>query len=217
MTVVIAKNEEEWHLLRKGCVTASEIAILLGLNPYSSPNKLKAEKLNSTFSGNSFTRVGQVLEPVVVEIVNEVLGESFKLYETSKGKPFYRRGSLGATPDATNEKALLECKTTRPYTYERYREDAPLSYLIQLQSQLYCTETEIGYLAILSTNLTQETERLIWPITVYKIQYSDTLSMLMEEEAKRFIEEPSYRVNSRNKKKAQMLLSMNTTKIYLGE
>ena len=211
----IAKNENEWLALRKKVITASEFAVLLGLNPYSSPNKLKAEKVESTFSGNSFTRVGQVLEPVVVEITNEVLGSNFKLYETDGGKAFYTKGYMGATPDATDGATLLECKTTRPHTFDKYKEIAPLTYLIQLQVQLYCTEISEGYLSILSTDLTMATEKLIWPVVIYKVERNDALCALMEEEAKRFIEEPTYRVISKNKKKAQLLLSMSHSQIYV--
>ena len=209
-----ADTEEKWLELRKSYITASEAAVLLGLNPYSSPNKLKAEKIESTFKGNSFTRVGQVLEPVVVEVTNEVMDTKFKLYEDVGGKKFFTKGALGATPDAVEGDVLLECKTTRPLTFEKYKENAPLTYLTQLQVQLYCTGNKLGYLAIMSTDLTMLTEKLIWPIVIYKVERNDAFCTLLEEEVKRFLEEPTFRVNSSNKKKAQMLLSMSHAKIY---
>jgi len=218
MTVQIANTEAKWLELRKSYITASEAAIILGLNPYSSPNKLKTEKVESTFKGNSFTRVGQVLEPVVVEVTNEIMGTNFKLYESgAAGKSFFTNGRMGATPDAVEGDVLLECKTTRPHTFEKYKENAPLTYLTQLQVQLHCTNKEVGYLAIMSTDLTMLTEKLIWPIIIYRVNKNVRFCMLLESEIKRFLEEPTFRVNSKNKKDAQMLLSMCNTKVHFTD
>jgi len=218
MKIQIADTEEKWLKLRKSYITASEAAIILGLNPYSSPNKLKAEKVESTFKGNSFTRVGQVLEPVVVEVTNEIMGMNFKLYESgAAGKSFFTNGNMGATPDAVEGDILLECKTTRPHTFEKYKENAPLTYLTQLQVQLHCTNKEVGYLAIMSTDLTMLTEKLIWPIVVYKVTKNNRFCTLLESEIGRFLEEPTFRVNSKNKKDAQMLLSMSSAKVHFTD
>ena len=218
MKLQITNTEAKWLELRKSYITASEAAIILGLNPYSSPNKLKAEKVESTFNGNSFTRVGQVLEPVVVEVANEIMGMNFKLYESGEaGKSFFTNGKMGATPDAVEGDILLECKTTRPLTFEKYKETAPLTYLTQLQVQLYCTEKDIGYLAIMSTDLTMLTEKLIWPIVVYKVTKNNRFCTLLDSEIKRFLEEPTFRVNSKNKKDAQLLLSMSSEKVHFTD
>jgi len=114
--------------MRTHFVTASNAATLVGLNPYSSPGRLKSPE---PFEGNAFTKVGQMLEPVVVNVVNSVLNTEFVLFETEqKGKVFYTNGSLGATPDAYYENILLECKTTRPHTYHKYAGYPNVPYLI---------------------------------------------------------------------------------------
>lgn len=202
----IVKTEEEWHNLRSQFVTASEAAALVGVDPYNSPAKIRQP---STFTGNAFTEVGQVLEPVVVNITNRVLGTHFELYETAEGtKEFYTEGNLGATPDAHQDRQiLLECKTTRPHTYEKYSVVPPEKYLIQLIVQMLTTGIKEGYLSILSTNLTQETSIINWPITIFKVLHNDELCNILISEAARFKDDEKFRVNSKTKQKVKLILS----------
>lgn len=211
MKIYKVDNEDDWHTLRKTCITASEAAVLVSLNPYSSPGKLKQD---TGFKGNAFTFVGQVLEPVVVDVTNRVLGTNFRLFDDKGGKVFYVKDSLGATPDATDDTMLLECKSTRPESFIKYSVAPPLMYLIQLQVQLYCTEKKEGYLAIMSTDLTQKSDQIIWPIVVYKVQKSDTICNILQEEAKRFFTGEKFRARSDYKKKVTLLLQLCCAKVY---
>ncbi len=203
----IVKTEAEWLNLRSQFVTASSAAVLVGADPYSSPAKLKAP---SDFVGNSYTKVGQMLEPVVVNVVNDILGTSYELYENASGhKEFYTDGHLGATPDAHEErKRLLECKTTRPQTFIKYGSVPPNKYLIQLLVQLMCTDLSEGHLAIMSTNLTQLSTELIWPISVFKIWKCDRICTILKEEAQRFKDNDKFRVDSKVKQKIKLLLTL---------
>ncbi len=207
----IVKTEEDWLELRKKYITASESAVLVGADPYSSPAKLRHPE---PFSGNAFTFVGQMLEPVVVNVTNAVLGTSFELYENAEGhKEFYTEGLLGATPDAHEDrKILLECKTTRPHTYLKYSAVPPSKYLIQLLVQLYCTGLEEGYLAIMSTDLTQATATLKWPITIFKVWKCGTICDILKTQAEKFTEaclqEKSFRVDSKIKQKVRLLITL---------
>ncbi len=212
----VVHTEEHWHLLRSNCITASEAAVLIGQNPYSSPGKLKKD---GGFTGNAYTLIGQVMEPVVVDVTNRVLGTSFKLYETvNNGKVFYVKGLLGATPDATDGTMLQECKSTKPDTYLKYKEAPPYQYLVQLQVQLWCTDIKEGYLAIMSTDLSQVSPNIIWPIVIYKVLRSDRLCEIIQQEAARFYEAPDkFRVNSPIKKEATELLSKCYERVYYNE
>lgn len=207
----IVKTEAEWLELRKSYITASSAAVLVGADPYSSPKSLTTP---SDFHGNAYTVIGQVLEPVVVDITNRVLGSHFRLYETSEGwKEFYTEGYFGATPDAYMEdtegkRLLLECKTTRPKTYLKYSAVPPSKYIIQLLVQMICTDIKKGLLAILSTNLTQETEKLNFPITIFRVWTNEELCNILKEEAHRFKTSESFRVNSKVKQRVKILLTL---------
>lgn len=209
----VVNNEVEWHALRSQCVTASEASVLIGMDPYGSPGKLKKE---SDFKGNASTIVGQVLEPVVVDVTNRVLGSSFMLFEANKGeKVFYTRGRLGATPDAHDGTMLLECKSTRPDLYLKYAENPPTKYLVQLMVQLWCTDMKEGYLSILSTDLSQKYTNLEpdWNLALYKVKRNDALCKIIEEEAERFYKEEKFRVNSAIKRKCAIMVHMCYEKV----
>jgi putative phage-type endonuclease len=216
----ILKTEADWLEIRKKYITASQAAILVGADPYSSPSKITKP---DPFSGNSFTAVGQMLEPIVVNITNQVLKTTFKLYEQEANvKEFYTKGYLGATPDAYMNMSnglieLLECKTTRPKTYLKYSSVPPEKYLIQLMVQMMCTGAESGYLSILCTDLTQHTTVLKWPVAVYRVWKNSEICTILELETERFkqCEQKGtlYRVNSKVKQKIKLLLPLCYRKI----
>jgi predicted phage-related endonuclease len=203
----IVKTEADWLELRKKYITASNAAVLVGADPYSSPGALRNPP---AFEGNAFTRVGQMLELVVANVTNDVLGTSFELYENKEGhKEFYTCGHLGATPDAHQDrKILLECKTTRPKTYVKYSGVPPSKYLIQLIVQMMCVDVTEGYLSIMSTNLTQNSAKLEWPITVYKVWRDNRICDILTEQAERFVTNKTFRVDSKVKQRVKMLLTM---------
>lgn len=209
----IIYNEKDWHALRAQVVTASEAAVLVGADPYSSPRQILNRE---PFEGNAFTFVGQMLEEVVVKITNKVLGTNFELYEQEENvKEFYINNNLGATPDAHQDrKMLLECKTTRPKTYMKYSAVPPSKYIIQNVVQQICVddlESDFGYLSILSTDLTQNSSELRWPITIYKIWKNSELCNILKEESDRFKKctetNKQFRVNSKVKQKVKLLLA----------
>lgn len=211
MSKHIIKKEEDWLALRKLYITASQAAMLVGVDPFSSPSKIKNPE---PFEGNAYTIVGQMLEPVVVNVVNSVLklhrASWYVLYESLCGeKEFYTNGLLGATPDAHRDrKTLLECKTTRPLSFLTYGVVPPDKYLIQLIVQLFCTGLEEGYLAIMSTDLTQKTAKLVWPISLFKVWKCSRICAILKEEAERFKSAKTFRVNSKLKQKVKLLLTL---------
>lgn len=211
----VVKTEAEWLELRKKYITASQASVLVGADPYSSPGSIRNPP---AFEGNAFTRVGQMLELVVANITNDVLNTKFELFENKEGhKEFYTCGALGATPDAHQDrKTLLECKTTRPKTYVKYSGVPPSKYLIQLIVQMMCTDEvgEYGYLSIMSTNLTQPTAKLDWPISVFKVWKDDRICNILKEEAERFVNNATFRVSSTVKQKVKLLLTMCYERVY---
>lgn len=61
-------HDERWHELRRAGVTASEIAVVMGLSPYDSPFNLYWSKLNDwRWGGNEYTGVGTHLEDAIAD------------------------------------------------------------------------------------------------------------------------------------------------------
>lgn len=212
-------SEAEWLHCRQSVITATEAPVLLGLNPYQTPAKMLEEKENSTFSGNAYSIIGNWLEPVVVHATNYFLDTDFRVIEDETGKLFYRRHDvdLGATPDAMDASRFLECKTTKPHNYARYRFNPPEYYIMQLQTQLYCGDLEEGYLAIMSTDLTQTSEDLDLPIAIFKVLRDDKLCSILKSEVFRLRDLQSrgkmFRVNSKVKAECRLRVRMCYEKV----
>jgi len=61
-------GNERWYRIRRGGITASEIAIVLGISPYGSPFSLYWQKLNDwRDEGNEFTSAGRHLEDAIAD------------------------------------------------------------------------------------------------------------------------------------------------------
>lgn len=219
------RTEEEWLAERKKVITATELPALLGLNPWTSPNKVMKEKENSTFSGNAYTIIGQILEPAVVMATNYLLKEDkFTIIEDKGVKEFYLHDTirLGATPDAIDlkNKQFLECKTTKLANIERWKHSPPDYYVMQLIAQLMCAGWETGYLALMGTNLEQTTEELNLPVHIYKVRVNKRLEELAEQEVNRYWntyeEGKSIRVDSKVKKEARALIQTCYQKVASG-
>lgn len=59
---------ERWHELRRAGITASEIAVVMGLSPYDSPFNLYWSKVNDwRWGGNEYTSVGSHLEDAIAD------------------------------------------------------------------------------------------------------------------------------------------------------
>jgi putative phage-type endonuclease len=213
-------TEQEWLQLRSNVITATDMGIILGLNPYVSVAKMLEEKKTPMPLNNSYVFIGNILESVVVKATNKVLNKGFKLFEDEQGKNFFinEELKLGATPDAYDSTHILECKSTKPINYLKWHNWPPVHYLIQLYTQLICTGKEQGYLAILSTNLSQHSPELKLPIIVFLLQRTNKLDDIVLNELKRFWEtiqsNKLFKVNRKQVQELELRLRFTTNKIY---
>lgn len=213
-------TEEEWLKLRSKVITATDMGIILGLNPYMSVQNMIDEKKSPTKLDNSYIFLGNILEPAVVAVTNKILNTDFKLYEDALGKTFFinEDETIGATPDAYNQNSILECKSTQPINLLKWYNWPPSYYLMQLYTQLICVNKNEGLLSILSTNLTQRSKALNMPVIVFSLKRDTNVDTIVFNEVKRFCEatvaNKKFRVNRKQSKILELMLRVNTTKIY---
>lgn len=163
-TRVSYKNREEWMEGRAQGIGASEVATVLGLNPWETPLQLWRRKLgiDPPKAENFAMKAGHYLEDAVSKFYADATGvqiiksskDDFMFVNTQK--PFLR-----VSPDRTfwrpgvvhNEanKNLLECKTTQ---MEVDAQEPPQHWFCQLQYQLGVAELEQGALAWLTMGRT---------------------------------------------------------------
>jgi hypothetical protein len=79
------QKSAEWYKIKKNTIGGSEVATVLGLNPFKTLRSLVAEKtgiINSKFNGNLYTRWGNIFENVTKKWAEEILLMSTEIYES---------------------------------------------------------------------------------------------------------------------------------------
>jgi putative phage-type endonuclease len=134
----------EQRLSRAG-IGASEIASIVGLNPYASPWDVWLEKTGQRepFTGNQFTEWGHRLEPAIRQAYCDKTGHAIEVPTDSLFHP--TTSWARATPDGfviegTKRVSLVQCKNVGTWVEKSWK-DAPPDY-VQLQEQweMYVTE-----------------------------------------------------------------------------
>ncbi len=153
-------NRAEWLEARKDGIGASEVATIVGLNPYDTPYQLWRRKigLDAPKEENFAMKAGHYLEDAVARFYADESGR--EIIKSSDGdfmfvdanKPFLR-----VSPDRTfwlsdmtrndNNKGVLECKTTQK-TIDP--DDLPKTWFCQVQMNLGVAGYEQGSIAWLT-------------------------------------------------------------------
>lgn len=159
-TIIRPKDRAEWLEYRKSGIGSSEVATIVGLNPFETPYQLWRRKLGmddakeETFA----MKAGHYLENAVSQFWSDATGR--EVIKSSAGdwlivniEKDYMRVSpdrtywLDGKKNATN-KGILECKTTQKSIDS---EDLPKHWFVQVQYQLGVAELTQGSLAWLSS------------------------------------------------------------------
>lgn len=166
-TVIKPKDRNEWLEYRKSGIGSSEVATILGLNPWETPYQLWRRKKgldpakNETFA----MKAGHYLEDAVAQFWHDETG--CEIIKSSAGDWLIRdneRPYLQVSPDRTfwlagekknlSNKGILECKTTQ---LQISADDLPKHWFCQVQYQLgvagyrhgslawLCSGREFGY------------------------------------------------------------------------
>lgn len=158
--IIKPKDRAEWLEHRKGGIGSSEVASILGINPYQTPYQLwrLKKEMDAPIEANMPMRLGHLLEDAVSTLWSEETGRevikasAYDWIAVNTEKPYFR-----ASPDRTywlpemkrnnDNKGILECKTTQ---MSIDADELPRTWFVQLQYLLGVSETEQGSLAWLS-------------------------------------------------------------------
>lgn len=160
VTIIRPQSREEWLEVRKNGIGSSEVATIVGLNPWETPYQLWRRKvgLDEPKQENAAMRNGHHLEDAVSKMWNDATGR--EIIKRSAIDWIIRdndRPYLQVSPDRTywlsddsranDNKGILEIKTTRMKVDP---EDLPKYWFAQVQYQLGVAGYEQGSLAWLS-------------------------------------------------------------------
>lgn len=152
ITKIKTTTHEEWLEERKKSLGGSDVGAILGMNEYTSPYTIWAEKTGKLppFEGNEWTRLGNDLEGYVAERFAEASG-----FRVVNDKATWRNDKyphLHANIDrkVVGMKAGVECKLTSEMNAKKYKDgEFPDRFYAQCVEYLAVTEYERWYLAVL--------------------------------------------------------------------
>jgi putative phage-type endonuclease len=159
-TIIRPKERAEWLKLREEGIGSSEVATIIGINPYETPFQLWRRKLgiDPPKTENFAMRAGHYLEDAVARFWMDETGQ--EVIKSSAGdwlivdddKPYLRVSPdrtywLKDMPKNNKNKGILECKTTQKSIDS---DDIPKHWFVQVQYQLGVAGLEEGALAWLS-------------------------------------------------------------------
>lgn len=155
ITKVKTANHEEWKELRSHYIGGSDAAAVVGLNPFSSPYALWAEKTGRVpgFEGNLATEVGTYLEEFVAQKFAQETGKKVRRANQSFLNSDYPWAIANIDRDIVGEDAGLEIKTTSELNMKKFAGgEYPANYYAQMVHYLAITGKQRWYLAVLIGN-----------------------------------------------------------------
>ena len=152
---VKTKNHDEWLKLRSQYIGGSDAAAVVGMNSFSSPYSLWAEKTGKApgFSGNLATEVGTYLEEFVAQKFAEVTGKKVRNCNYSFLNSEYPFAIANIDREIVGEDAGLEIKTTDSLNLKKFKNgEYPANYYCQCVHYMAVTGKKRWYLAVLIGN-----------------------------------------------------------------
>ena len=143
---------EEWLQHRQKSIGGSEASAIIGLNPYSSPYTVWADKLGKIppKEDNEAMRLGRDLEDYVAKRWTEVTGKKVRRENNIITNPDYPYAHANVDRVVVGEDAGLECKTTSVLNLKRFKDgEYPPTYYVQCVHYMMVTGAKRWYLAVL--------------------------------------------------------------------
>lgn len=155
ITKAKTSSYEEWKELRSHYIGGSDAAAVVGLNAFSSPYSLWAEKTGKVpgFAGNLATEVGTYLEEFVAQKFAEETGKKVRRSNQSYFNSDYPFAIANIDREIVGEDAGLEIKTTDSMSLKKFKNgEYPANYYCQCVHYMAVTGKQRWYLAVLIGN-----------------------------------------------------------------
>ncbi len=155
ITKVKTASHGEWLALRSTYIGGSDAAAVVGLNPFSSPYALWAEKTGQIpgFSGNLATEVGTYLEEFVAQKFAAETGKKIRRCKQSFFNTDYPFAIANIDREIVGEDAGLEIKTTSELNMKKFKGgEYPANYYCQCVHYMAMTGKKRWYLSVLIGN-----------------------------------------------------------------
>lgn len=151
----LGMSHEEWLEHRQKSIGGSDAPSIIGLNPFSSPYTVWADKLGKIppKEDNEAMRQGRDLEAYVAERFCEATGKKVRRENNILINPDYPFAHANVDRMVVGEDAGLECKTTSALSMKNFKNGAfPDTYYVQCVHYLMVTGCKRWYLGVLVLN-----------------------------------------------------------------
>ena len=148
-------THDEWLEHRRNSIGGSDAPSIIGLNPWSSPYTVWADKLGKLppKEDNEAMRQGRDLEFYVAERFSEATGKKVRRENYILINPEYPFAHANVDRMIVGEDAGLECKTTSTLNLKNFKNgDFPDTYYVQCVHYMMVTGCKKWYLAVLVLN-----------------------------------------------------------------
>ena len=152
ITKIKFTTHEAWLEERKKSLGGSDVGAVLGMNEYSSPYTIWAEKTGKLppFEGNEWTRLGNDLEEYVADRFAEKSGLEVRRENATIRNDKYPHLHANIDRRVVGMKAGVECKLTSEMNAKKYKDgEFPDRFYAQCVDYLAVTEYERWFLAVL--------------------------------------------------------------------
>lgn len=148
----VGMSHEEWLEHRNRTIGGSDASAILGMNSYSSPYTVWAEKLGKLppKEDNEAMRIGRDLEAYVAQRFTEKTGKKVRKENNILWNPKYPFAHANVDRMVIGEDAGLECKTTSSLNLSKFKNgEFPDNYYAQAVHYMMVTGCKKWYLAVL--------------------------------------------------------------------
>lgn len=151
----VSMSREQWIKLRRNSVGGSDAAAIVGLNPYSTPYSVWADKTGKLpeQEDNEAMRQGRDLEAYVASRWCESTGKKVRMNNAILKNPEYPWAHANIDRQVVGENAGLECKTTSIMNLKKFKNgEYPEQYYVQCVHYMAVTGADRWYLGVLVLN-----------------------------------------------------------------
>lgn len=151
----IDMSHDEWLMHRQKSIGGSDASAIIGLNRWSSPYSVWADKLGKlpAKEDNEAMRQGRDLEFYVAQRFTEATGKKVRRENNILINPQYPFAHANVDRMVVGEDAGLECKTTSALNMKNFKNGAfPDTYYVQCVHYMMVTGCTKWYLAVLVLN-----------------------------------------------------------------
>lgn len=148
----IGMSREEWLQHRRNSIGGSDAAAIVGMNPWSSPYSVWADKLGKLPEKEDTEpmRLGRDLEDYVAKRFTEATGKKVRRENAIITNPDFPFAHANVDRMVVGEDAGLECKTTRTLNVKPFKNgEFPEQYYAQCVHYMMVTGAAKWYLAVL--------------------------------------------------------------------